>query len=110
MVRIENCTSVDRLMSIDAGELPNLSKTLSQAIGMFSVRGPSAEDHYQGHRSFVTPVRFSYDAVDRAVGPLNALLRSIYDERNGRCIAVFYPDSDAGKIIASTLNIASPSF
>jgi hypothetical protein len=38
------------------------------------------------------------------------MMKEIYDERNGRCVVIGYPDSEVGRRLSSTLNIANPSF
>jgi len=82
---------------------------------MIHLRGPSISESYLGHKASVTPASLTVPgsvllppvAKDLT---LNLMLKEIYDERNGRCVMIGYPDSEAGRQLSSTLNITNPSF
>jgi hypothetical protein len=111
-VQIEPCT---QLLLLSESDLEKVQKSLTQMMGMIHFRGASVSESYLGHKASVTPLSLTFpgDALEPPQATdltFNMLMREIYDEHNGRCIKAFYPDSEMGKQVGSTLNITSPSF
>jgi hypothetical protein len=112
-IQIRPCTELTHSLSKD--ELPKIQKALQQLMGFFQLRGPSVDDSYLGHKAAVTPASITVpgkllEPPTAADFTMNLMVREVYDERNGRCITFLYPDSELGRLLGSTMNIANPAF
>jgi hypothetical protein len=111
-VDIRDCSELSVMSDSD---IQDLQKPFQQMFGLLHFRGPSVTDSYLGHQTSTTPVSAVFPGALLSPSQatdftLNMVSRQIYDERNGRCITLIYPDSESGRLIASTLNITSPLF
>ncbi len=109
-LQIASCSGSEGALGVTEKDLPNVSKIIESNFGMLALRGASVTDSYLGRKSYLTPIRLFISVPGTPMPVFDGLLRSIYDDRSGRCINFMYPDSEIGKDIASTLNITSPSF
>jgi hypothetical protein len=111
-IQISHCEELPAMLT--EADLAKDEGALKQMFGLVHLRGASINDPYLGHKGSSTPISFNFPGSlmepPRATDlTLNFISRRIYDERNGRCIALTYPDSELGRQLSSTLNIARPS-
>jgi hypothetical protein len=112
LVQVKPCENLPEVTS--ESDLPTVQSDLKEIMGMMHLRGASVNDPYLGHKGSTTP--FSLTIPGHLLEPprakdfvFNLMVHEIYDERNGRCIELMYPDSEIGRKLSSTLNITSPS-
>ena len=112
-IQLRSCSEPPSTLS--EHDLSEARGPLQQMFGMVHFRGPSVSDSYLGYQASTTPVSLTFPGQvlvppQTAELSINILLRDIYDEPNGRCILLYYPDSDMGRMLASTLNITNPPY
>jgi hypothetical protein len=111
-MRIQPCKELCPMTS--GADLSQDNDALKEIFGLLRQRSASINDPYLGHKGSSTPV--SVVIPGKWLEPtrskdfsINLIMRQIYDERDSRCIAFMYPDTELGRQLSSTFNIASPS-
>lgn len=114
MLTIQSCNNGPQFV-VSESDLQKMQQPLQQMMGMMHFRGPSVSESYLGRKASVTPASLTFPGsmlLPPTAGDLtlDLMMKEIYDERNGRCVMIGYPDSEAGRRVSSTLNITDPSF
>ena len=112
VIQIQACEDLRLLTSEE--DLAQTKQGMKELFTFMSLRGPSVNDPYLGHKGSTTPVVITIpghllEPVRSNDYTLNLIVREIFDETNRRCIALLYPDNELGRRLGSTLNITSPS-
>ena len=111
LIQITPCGELPPMTS--EADLPKFSSMIKELFGFMRLRGASVNDPYLGHKGSTEPASFSIpgrllEPPQTADFVLNATVRHIFDERNGRCVLLVYPDNELGRQLSSTLNITDP--
>lgn len=112
LIQVSACTKLPEMTSSE--ELAKVQKEIKETFGGFvSLRGPSSNDPYIGHKGSMDPIRITIPG--EVLEPprskdvtLDMIVRNIFDERNNRCMILEYSDNELGRQMSSTLNIANP--
>jgi hypothetical protein len=94
-------------------DLPAVKEALKKMMGMVTFRGTPVSEPFLGRKATMTPMAMTIpggilDPKRKTDLVIDVVLREIYDEQNGRCVVLIYPDTDLGRQISSTLNIVAP--
>jgi hypothetical protein len=95
-------------------DLATVKNALKKMMGMVNLRDTPTSEPFLGRASVVQKMTLTIpgSVLQPKAGKdyvIDMVMREVYDQQNGRCILLTYPDSDLGREIVSTLNIEPPS-